>query len=121
MTLEKVARRRREFFWSFYSKIDHWTTLKFIFRWYIILDGYHIGKSSAPQARNLLAYFFEKWPLDPLKFIFRWYIILDGYHIGKSSAPQARNLLAYFFEKWPLDNLKIHIPLVHNFRLLLHW
>ena len=48
----------------------YWTPLKCIFRWYIILDGYHIGKSSAPQARKFLAFFFEKWPLDPLKIDF---------------------------------------------------
>ena len=62
MTLEKVARRRRENCWRISSKNGHWTALKFIFRWYIILDGYHIGKSSAPQARNMVALFSEKWP-----------------------------------------------------------
>ena len=44
MTLEKVARRRREFFGVFIRKMTIGTTLKLIFRCYLILDGYHMEK-----------------------------------------------------------------------------
>merc|ERR1711905_41409 len=94
MTLENVARARN----LLASKNGHWTPLKFIFGWYIILDGYQIGKSSAPR-EICWRISLKNGHWTPLKFIFRWYMVLDDYHIGKSSGPQARYFLAYFFEK----------------------